>query len=326
MLAMAADFNHECFVFHMKTKFTFALVLAAVLPLFAADEPQRPHITGLSHIALNVHDLEKSRAFYKDFLGYGEPYSLYGTNGSVHLTFIKINDRQCIELFPETQTNSDRLNHIAIETDDAEAMRVYLASHGVKVPETTPTGRIGNLNFNIRDPDGHTVEIVQYMADCWTVRENGKFMDDSRISTHLKHVGIIVTNLTASLKFYHGILGFQETWRGAYRTNQLSWVNLKVPDGSDYVELMLYKELPPPDKRGVAHHMSLEIDDVEEAKASLEARPAFTDYSHPLQIQTGINRKRLMNLYDPDGTRVELMEPKTVDGIPAPSSSAPPPN
>jgi hypothetical protein len=28
--------------------------------------------------------------------------------------------------------------------------------------------------------------------------------------------------------------------------------------------------------------------------------------------------------YDPDGTRVELMEPGTVDGQPAPSSAAPP--
>ena len=32
-----------------------------------------------------------------------------------------------------------------------------------------------------------------------------------------------------------------------------------------------------------------------------------------------------MNLYDPDGTRVELMEPQTVDGQPVPSSTAPPP-
>ena len=30
--------------------------------------------------------------------------------------------------------------------------------------------------------------------------------------------------------------------------------------------------------------------------------------------------------YDPDGTRVELMEPQTVDGIPAPPSTAPPPH
>ena len=174
---------------------------------------------------------KKSRAFYKGILRDSQrPFSLTNDDGSLRLTWIKINDRQTIEIFPEKETNSDRLNHIAIETDDAEAMSDYLASRGVKVPETTPKGRIGNLNFNIFDPDGHTVEIVQYMPDGWTVRERGNFLPASRISTRLKHVGIIVTNLTASLKFYHEILGFQETWRGSRNfTNQLSWVNMKDP-------------------------------------------------------------------------------------------------
>jgi len=44
-----------------------------------------------------------------------------------------------------------------------------------------------------------------------------------------------------------------------------------------------------------------------------------------MEIRTGVNRKRQLNLFDPDGTRVELMEPKTIDGAPAPSSTAPPP-
>src|SRR6478672_11634162 len=76
----------------------------------------RPHIVGLSHIALYVHDLEKSRAFYKDFLGFAEPYSLRNDDGTLHLTWIKINDRQTIELFPEKEAGSDRLYHIALET------------------------------------------------------------------------------------------------------------------------------------------------------------------------------------------------------------------
>jgi lactoylglutathione lyase len=41
--------------------------------------------------------------------------------------------------------------------------------------------------------------------------------------------------------------------------------------------------------------------------------------------RTGINRKRQVNLFDPDGTRVELMEPDTIDGRPVPSSTLPPP-
>src|SRR5205085_7951656 len=98
------------------------VVLYASLPIQAGDESPRPRITGISHIALYVHDIEKSRAFYKDFLGFAEPYSLANPDGSLHLTWIKINDRQTIELFPEKESGSDRLYHIALETDDAEGM------------------------------------------------------------------------------------------------------------------------------------------------------------------------------------------------------------
>src|ERR1700733_5323181 len=115
-------------------KSVLLLTLGLSLPLLAGGEPQRPHITGLSHIALWVHDMEKTRAFYKDFLGYAEPYSLKNPDGSLHLTWMKINDRQTIELFPEKEANTDRLYHIALETDDATAMRDYLAANGVKVP------------------------------------------------------------------------------------------------------------------------------------------------------------------------------------------------
>src|SRR6266851_3892677 len=123
---------------------------------FAADAPQRPRITGVAHIALYVHDMEKARAFYKDFLGLGEPFSLNKPDGELSMTFIKVNDRQYIELFPEVEPGSDRLNHISVETDNAEAMRVYLASKGIKVPEKVNLGRIKNLSFNVKDPDGHT--------------------------------------------------------------------------------------------------------------------------------------------------------------------------
>jgi lactoylglutathione lyase len=67
------------------------------------------------------------------------------------------------------------------------------------------------------------------------------------------------------------------------------------------------------------------VPDLEKARAVLQSRAAGIGYARPMTIQTGINRKRQLNLYDPDGTRVELMEPQTVDGIPAPPSTAPPP-
>src|SRR5580693_9305201 len=202
-----------------------AFLITTLLSLPASGEVRRPHIIGLSHIALYVHDMEKSRAFYKDFLGFAEPYSLTNQDGSLHLTWIKINDRQTVELFPEHETNSDRLYHVALETDDAVAMRDYLAAQGVNVPDKVGKGRIGNLNYFIKDPDGHIVEMVQYAPDGWTVQNQGKFMPDTRISTNIPHMGILVGDLDAAKAFYEGILGFHEIWRGAKNPGVLSWVH-----------------------------------------------------------------------------------------------------
>jgi catechol 2,3-dioxygenase-like lactoylglutathione lyase family enzyme len=301
------------------------LAVAFAVSSLAAQTPARPRILGIAHIALYSSDFEQARAFYRDFLGFEEPYSLNNPDGTPSMTFFKINEKQYIELSPEKAAHSDRLNHLSIETDDAEAMRRYLAANGVAVPAKVGKGRIGNLNFNVTDPEGHTVEIVQYQPDSWTARERGKYLPASRISNRMSHVGIIVTALDREMKFYRDILGFQETWRGSSSGTQLSWINLRVPDGQDYIEFMLYKEAPAPDRRGTAHHLCLEVPDVSQSIAALTATPHRSRYTRPIESRTGINRQRQVNLYDPGGTRTELMEPATVDGKPAPSSTAPPP-
>jgi lactoylglutathione lyase len=102
-------------------------------------------------------------------------------------------------------------------------------------------------------------------------------------------------------------------------------VNVRVPDGDDYLELMLYDQLPPPDQRGGKNHVCLMVPDVAGAVARLESRPARKDYPRAIEVKVGVNRKRQANLFDPDGTRVELMEPNTIDGQPTPPSTAPPP-
>ncbi|HEY3441732.1 MAG TPA: family 78 glycoside hydrolase catalytic domain [Paludibaculum sp.] len=286
----------------------------------------RPRILGVAHIAIFSHDVEASRRFYRGLLGYQEAFDLKNPDGSLSLTFFKINERQYIELFPEKEANSDRLNHIALEVDNAEAMRALLGAYGIKVPASVPKGRTRNSNFTVKDPDGHGVEIVQYEPDSASSQARGKFLPAERISNRLAHVGVISLGLDKSLEFYRDMLGFQETWRGSRDGQVLSWVNLKVPDGDDYIELMLEKEMPAAHKRGTAHHLCLFVDDIAKSKAELESRPAMKQYTQLREIRTGINRKRQLNLFDPDGTRSELMEPNTVDGKPVPSSPAAPPN
>ena len=154
----------------------------------------------------------------------------------------------------------------------------------------------------------------------------GKFLPADRISPGIYHIGFLVGNTAKSLAFYEDVLGFKETWRGGRDPKVLSWINLRVPDGTDYIELMLYAKLP--EKYGTANHTSLVVPDIQKAMADLEARPGYKTYltyQKPLEMHVGVNGKRQVNLYDPDGTRVELMEAHTADGKPVPPSQAPPP-
>jgi lactoylglutathione lyase len=306
----------------LRTQHSFLLNTSS----FAAREVRRPRILGIAHMALYVTDLQKARAFYRDFLGYEEPYVLKREDGSDRIAFIKINDQQYIELFAgNPRQDGGHLNHISFLTDSAEGMRKFLAARGVMVPESVGKGRIGNLNFNILDPDGHTVEIVQYEADGWTKLQQGKFMPDTRISTHIAHLGVMVGALDPAMKFYGEILGFREFWRGSSNGKELSWVNMRVPDANDYLEFMLYSQFPDAEQMGGKNHICLVTDDISKTVAILEARPARKNYPRPIEIRIGKNGKRQANLFDPDGTRIELMEPNTADGKPVPSSTALPP-
>lgn len=286
---------------------------------------QRPRILGVAHVAYYVSDLAKARQFYEQFLGFEEPFSLPGRDGGPGMAFVKINDKQYLELSPAPPAGDGQLSHVAFYTDDAVRMRDYLAARGVKVPDKVPKGRTGNLNFTVSDPDGHRVEFVQYEPDSWTAQHRGRQMPATRVSQHMMHTGFTVGSVAAAMRFYAGVLGFREFWRGSSNGDELSWINMRVPDGDDYVEFMLYRDPPSPERRGSQNHICLVTPDVQKAAAELKRRAAADRYTRAIEVRVGRNRKRQANLYDPDGTRVELMEPSTIDGQPAPPSTAPPP-
>jgi lactoylglutathione lyase len=290
---------------------------------------ERPRLLGIAHLAVFVSNPAAAKGFYQELLGFEESFSLPAATSSPARTFVKINDRQFIELIDASKTGTageGQLDHVALYTADAERMRRYLAGRGVQVPAATTIDSTGDRSFNVIDADGHRIEFVEYRPDSRTGKDAGAHVPATRISDRALHVGILVGELARAMSFYGGILGFEETWRGsAARSQTLSWVNMRVPDGTDYLEFMLYADKPAPDRRGTAHHLCLLVPDAAKAVAELESRPARKAYARTIEVRTGINRKRQVNLFDPDGTRVELMEPDTVDGKAAPPSTLPPP-
>jgi len=303
------------------------VILAVTTVMAQTAAVARPKITGISHVGYFVSNLPATLAFWHDLLGFDESYDLKkpGTD-EVRIAFIKINDHQHIELFNEPPTNPpNMMSHICFTVDNVEQMKAYLRSQGIDVkPGNGGKTRTGDYAFEIKDPDGMLVEFVQSLPDGLEMKAAGKFEPSTRISTQIYHAGFMVGNSAKSLDFYGRVLGFKETWRGGANPAELSWINMRVPDGDDYVEFMLYRTLDPKSFGG-KNHLSLAVPDLAKAVAELQSRPAYKAYGKPLEIHTGINRKHQVNLFDPDGTRVELMEPFTIDGKVTPSSTAPPP-
>jgi catechol 2,3-dioxygenase-like lactoylglutathione lyase family enzyme len=303
----------------MKPALLFSLLLSTtfVPSSFPQDStstppPKRPPIVGVAHIGLRTDDIAAARKFYGGVLGFQEPFSLDklpedGTG--LLLTYFKINDHQYIEVFPELKDpKQDRLSHISFETTDIDALHSYLKSRGVKVPDKLEPMQDGNRGFDVTDPDGHDVEFIQYMPGSIHSRNFGKFLPSSRISQRMIHVGVVVKDRAAADRFYRDILGFQDIWHGGMKDDTTDWVDMRVPEGTDWLEYMLNVENPDPKELGVMHHLALAVPSVNGSYQQL-LKKNFKPEEKP---QIGRDGKWQLNLYDPNYTRVELMEPKPV--------------
>ena len=290
-------------------------LLIAALTLYSAalysqSTVLRPRIVGVAHIGLRTDDLAAARKFYAGILGFGEPFSLNNPDGpGLMLTYFKVNDHQFIEVFPELKDpRQDRLSHISFETSDAEQLRAYLASRGVKVPGKLEPMLDGNRGFDVTDPDGHTVEFVEFRPGSLHSKDFGQHLPDTRISQRIIHVGVVVNDRAVADRFYKDILGFKEIWHGGMKDTETDWVDMRVPDGTDWLEYMLNVHNPDPKELGVMHHFALGVPSVKAGYQAVLKR----GYKPDEMPQIGRDGKWQFNMYDPNLTRVELMEPKPV--------------
>ncbi|HKV38893.1 MAG TPA: VOC family protein, partial [Blastocatellia bacterium] len=288
------------------------ILLASALKGSAAGKAapvERPPIVGVAHIGLKTDNLAAAREFYGHVLGFQEPFTVDKPTGGLMLTYFKVNDHQYIEVFPDLKSPAeDRLSHIAFETTDAVRLRDYLASKEFSVPATIKPGLDGNLSFEVQDPDGHTVEFVQYLLGSLHSRNFGKFLPRSRISDRIIHVGVVVHDRAAADRFYKDVLGFHPMWQGGMKDDRTDWVDMRVTDGTDWLEYMLNVNNPSPKTLGVMHHLALGVPDIQAAFKTATER----GYNKGNTPQIGRDGKWQLGLFDPNDTRAEVMEFKPV--------------
>jgi catechol 2,3-dioxygenase-like lactoylglutathione lyase family enzyme len=153
----------------------------------------------------------------------------------------------------------------------------------------------------MNDPEGHAVEFVE--------RDSASAEPpETSVSRRMIHTGFIVHHKEAEDRFYRDILGFRLYWHGGPKDGAPDdWVAMQVPDGTDWLEYML-NQPEHVDLRlsGMMNHISLGVADMKQAQAVLEShgwKPHGGEHA-----QMGRDGKRQLNVFDPDLTRVELME------------------
>ena len=280
------------------------LLLAGALVLSVGQPaPTRPRITGIGHVAFRVSDTAAARNFYGNLLGLAE--HARARPGRVAY---RVGQRQHVALEPGLPPNEEeRLSHIAFETPDVTAMAAYLTSRGVRVLQ--PADRCEETSIRVADPDGNGIEFVE---SAWPPPNLQAASAPRALATRLLHAGAVVRDEAAAHAFYRDTLGFSEIWRGGRTDGVTSWVNMRVPDGTDYVEYMLVTQPPDRRQRGVLHHVCLIVPDIQSAWDAVATRTEPSRRPQLAPPNVGRNNRWQLNLYDPDGTRTELMEPFTI--------------
>jgi catechol 2,3-dioxygenase-like lactoylglutathione lyase family enzyme len=269
----------------------------------AAGSPKqigRPRITGIDHVTIYISGVEKSRRFYSDVLGLAvcPQYS-----GSETCFLVRPSEQRISLKRAPTEIRSDAhkswLAEIAFATDSVFDVQKYLLDHGYQ-PGSIQKDSDGAQSLRVRDPEGNTVAFVQRAPS-----RIGYAPGSRQISSRLIHAGFVVKDLAAENRFYVDVLGFRLYWQGGFKNNGIDWYELQVPDGPDWIEYMLnipanadHKEL------GIQNHFSLGVKDVHAAAAELRSR-GYETFDGP---EVGCDGKDSLDAYDPDGTRVEIME------------------
>jgi catechol 2,3-dioxygenase-like lactoylglutathione lyase family enzyme len=273
------------------------LILICSRAAFPQSHSSRPQITGIDHVAFYTTDTRGIEQLYVHTLGLSNAARI--ESGQIERFMI---GQQWVGYTEASDPNSaSRMDHIALTTTDVEALRRLLRAAGVRVPDQALKHLDGSCSFLVQDPEGNRIEFVQRS------NEQRSTPPSAAVSHRLIHAGFTVRDRAVEDKFYKDLLGFNLYWHGGMQPDRTDWVAMQVPDGTDWLEYMLNQpEHLDLRRNGVMDHISLGVRDMKQAQAMLESHG--WKESQPEHSQMGKDGKWQLNLFDPDLTRIELME------------------
>lgn len=277
--------------------FSLLIVTLTVSAMSQEHASSRPRILGIDHVSFYTTAPDGMKKLYAGTLGLASADPVE-PGGSVRYMI----GNQWVGYSPAPDPKAtDRMDHVAFATDNVVALRRYLSEKGIK--PTQIEGRSDHtLAFSVTDADGHRVEFVE------RDKAEAPPAATSPVSKHMIHTGFVVYHRDAEDHFYRDILGFRLYWHGHDKPDTSDdWVAMQVPDGTDWLEYMLNQpEHMDLQLTGVMNHISLGVADMKKAQAIMESHGWKQNKDE--QAEIGKDGKWQLDVFDPDLSRVELME------------------
>ena len=120
-------------------------------------------VTGINHVVLHVADLDRSRTFYMEILGFEHRGTMSDGPQGMQASFLRcgMQGLDLFELAGRDVHGGEEMNHMAlnVDADDVGQVEAGLLGAGIDSFEMTPR----NTVF-IVDPDGHKIEMLPINA------------------------------------------------------------------------------------------------------------------------------------------------------------------
>ena len=274
--------------------FVFVTLLSCIA---AGATPKRPRILGIGGVTILVSDMPAAVRFYQRVT---DPTNSCTMCEAFPSRFFSLPSGQRIGLEPASADSAKNLlAEIAFRVDNVDKLGKYLKANSISFEEVKSETTKDIVSISVYDPEGHHLLFIGPDQTFIAAPQR------SDSSVRIIHAGFVVNDRSAEDHFYKDILGFHVYWRGGRKDDETDWVNMQVPDGTDWIEYMLNVPANADHHTlGVMNHIALGVPDIHAAEEQLRKN----GWSGNEQPKIGRGGKWQLNLYDPDDTRVELME------------------
>ena len=122
----------------------------------------------IGHLAFRTADMQKTLTFYTEMLGFRHQFSIKDDQGNPWIEYVMTPDGRFIEFFYMSKQTlpekGESYMHLCLEVDDCAGAVAELESKGVVIDRPVKTGKDGNRQAWVKDPDGRDIEIMELVS------------------------------------------------------------------------------------------------------------------------------------------------------------------